>query len=259
LAASAAAFGGGCSSNLDLSTEDAFCSALAQTECNQAVVSACFIANPNTLGQDTQTCENAIASPETCNPSNRTYHAAFAQGCLNAVGALYGGAPDLDPGADAAQVQACNAVFNNGGQTGVPCAADTDCDVGDGFACVTHAGGTGSCQTPQQIQPGESCSFPAAQCTTGFYCEGSGHCISNPTVGQSCGPGIACDQTSFCAIPKSGGTMGTCQTLLADQSPCTDGSQCNGGFCVAENEGSVCAGGPAPLSFDTPACRPFTN
>jgi len=260
IAGAAAAFGGGCSSGIDLSTEEAFCQARAQTECTQTVVSTCFDeTNPNALSQDTQTCQTAVQSLETCNPESRIYHAAFAQGCLNAIGALYATAPNLDPSAYAAQVQACNAVFNNGGQTGAPCQADTDCDVGDGFACITHAGGTGSCQVPQPIQPGESCSFPAAQCTSGFFCEDSGHCVSNPTIGQSCGPGIACDQTSFCDVPSSGGTAGTCKALLPDQSPCTEDGQCSGGFCVTVNSGSLCAGGPAPLAFDTPACHTFTN
>jgi hypothetical protein len=261
VAVGAGMFGGGCSSGPDLSSESSFCEAVAQADCNANVVQACYMPSATTAANDTNLCIGVAATPERCNPLNAPFNSNpnFTQACLDAHTALYANAPTIDPTLLAAKITACEAVFNFGGQTDAPCKLDTDCDVGDGFNCVVHAGGAGSCQVPIAIAAGESCNGSASQCGSGFYC-GSGHCISNNAVGEPCGAGTLCDGTvAFCSIPtsSSGGkpaTTGTCKALLNDQSACTDDSQCQGGFCIAEDNGSLCAGSPAPLSFDTPSC-----
>jgi hypothetical protein len=106
------------------------------------------------------------------------------------------------------------------------------------------------------VNPGDACTSPAAQCADGYYCEAGGHCVSNPTAGGACGPGISCS-TGLRCVASANGTAGVCQAQLHDQSPCTADSDCAGGFCVPTTSGSVCAGALPPLSFGAPSCAPF--
>jgi hypothetical protein len=254
-------FGGGCSGGLDLTTESSFCQAAAQADCSTSAVQACDLSNGSTIGDDTQRCIDYRSSAEVCNPNNLPYHSAFAGPCVDAHAALYAN-PNLDPTAYQAMIQACNAVFNRGLQTGASCKSDTDCDVGDGFVCLVNAGGNGTCETPVPTPPGESCANPAAQCvdnsgnTGAFYCEASLHCVSDPTNGQQCGAGIPCAAGERCLAGQNG-AMSFCAAQLQDQQPCTSDGDCAGGYCVTGAEGLVCAGQPAPLSFASPACTAF--
>jgi hypothetical protein len=250
----------GCSSGPDYSSEGVFCQALAQADCSGAVVSACFLANQNTVDRDTAACIGVRSGAEQCNPQNLPYHAAFAQPCIDAHGALYQSAT-LDPGALQSMKTACAAVFNRGGTTGSPCTGDTDCDVGSGLSCVVHGNGHGSCQTPIAVMPGEPCGSPAAQCSDGFYCEAAtSNCISNPTKGGVCGIGIPCATTFRCAM-NANGSAGVCADQLGDMSPCTADTDCVGGFCVAIGNSTnlVCAGQIPTLTAGTPSCSAFTG
>jgi hypothetical protein len=253
----------GCSSGPDYSTESTFCQVLAQADCSAAVVSACYLANQNTVDRDTQVCLGVRSSLEQCNPQNLPYHPAFAQPCIDAHAALYQSA-SLDPTALQNVNTACAAVFNRGRSTDAPCTADTDCDVGSGLSCVIHGNGHGSCQTPIAVSPGEPCGSPAAQCSDGFYCEAAtSHCISNPMKGGACGTGIPCSTMPMllrCAMNANGGG-GVCADPLADMSPCTADSDCAGGFCVAIGNSTnlVCAGQIPTLTAGTPSCSAFVG
>jgi hypothetical protein len=255
----AAALAGGCGSSApDLSTELAFCQAVANADCSPAAVQACYLPSAATTNSDTQRCIGFRSTPERCNPLNLPYHAAYAQPCLDAHTALYASAM-LDPHLFQDMNSKCAAVFNRGGKTGARCTIDTDCDVGGGLSCVVHGNGEGTCQTPQQVSPGNSCNSLAAECATGYHCESSGFCVQNPGAGKACGAGVPCGTLLRCVMNGSGATSGICAAQLADQSPCTQDGDCKGGFCVAVTATSnVCAGQPAPLAFDTPACSLFT-
>jgi hypothetical protein len=243
---------GGCSSAPDLSTQEAFCQAVAQADCSPAVVSACYLAGPNTIDSDTQRCIRFRSAPEQCNPANLPFHADNAQACVNAHSAAYA-AGTLDPTALANMNTTCEAVFNRGGPTGTRCNADTDCDVVNGLSCVLHASGNGSCQVPIPVNPGDSCASPASQCSTGYYCEASGHCVSNPTTGGQCGVGIPCATMSRC-VASANGNAGVCEPQLGDMQPCSANGDCLGGFCVSLSSGKVCAGQLPQLAAGTPVC-----
>jgi hypothetical protein len=264
LTAAVLALGGGvltvgCSSSPQLTTEGSFCQAVAQADCSPAVVAACYLSAPNTLGMDTQSCINFRSSAERCNPQNLPFHAEFAQPCVDAHTALYQQAA-LDPNALAMMNLVCEAVFNRGGPTNMSCTTDTDCDVGSGLACVVHASGHGTCQIPVPVSPGESCASPASQCSAGFFCEASGHCVSNPVDGGACGPGIPCATTFRCVMGGANGNAGVCHSQLPDMSPCMANTDCVGGFCVPLTASSlVCAGQIPTLAFGTPSCAEFVG
>jgi hypothetical protein len=250
----------GCSSGPDYSLESTFCQALAQADCSSAVVSACYLANQNTVDRDTQACLQVRSGLEQCNPQNLPYHPAFAQPCIDAHAGLYQSA-SLDPNALQNVNTACAAVFNRGGSTNTSCTVDTDCDVGSGLSCVVHGNGHGSCQNPIAVDPGMPCGSPAAQCSDGFYCEtATSNCISNPMKGGVCGIGIPCEKGLRCAMNANGGG-GVCSDQLQDMSPCTADTDCQGGFCVAIGNSTnlVCAGQIPMLTAGTPSCAAFTG
>jgi hypothetical protein len=260
LAGGVAAGGCGGDSGPDVSTEQAFCLVAAQVDCSQTTVVACYAANGNTIGTDTNSCIAARNTPERCNPNNLAYHAAFAGPCLNAHAAVYSSA-SLDPNALQAMNQACLAVFNAGGTTGVPCADNTGCDVGDGFSCIIHQGNTmGTCQMPVPVTAGNGCSAPNAQCVDAsgnpgaYYCEASAHCVSDPVTNGACGVGVPCSMGLRCDA-----TLNTCQPQYSDQHSCTADSDCAGGFCLATNGGGAVCGGQFTLAFGSPTCAGFLN
>jgi hypothetical protein len=256
LALGAGAIGAGCSSNPTFGDESSFCEALAQADCSEQAVNACYLPTASTFATDTDACVAYRASYDQCNPKNLPYHPEGAAGCIAAHQNLYGSAPSLNPGLLAAAQQACAAVFNNGGETSSPCTADSDCDVGSGLVCLLRASGMGSCQTPVPTSPGESCASPAAQCvdnggaTNTFYCESSFHCVSDQVAGQMCGAGVPCSTGLRCV-------SGICETQLPDQASCTANGDCQGGFCISVGTGSICAGQPAPLAIGAPSCTTF--
>lgn len=202
-----------------------FCVALAEADCSQAIVEACYGSTDETIDADTTSCINARSELQNCDPGNLPYHADFADGCLAAHQQVYAQAT-LQESDFQALAQACLPVFNNGGEMGAPCTGDVDCDVGNGLACVVHQGPTGTCQIPITVEGGESCAGPTAQCDTGFYCDSTAHCVSDPFNGQACsmdipcGTGLRCEQMA-------------CESQLPDGSACETDTDCVGGFCLA--------------------------
>ncbi len=232
----AGALGGACggSSGVDYTEIASFCQALAQADCSQPVVQDCYGSSAATLPTDTQSCVARRASPEVCNPLNLDYHAAYAQPCVDAHTAAYGTA-ELDPAALQSMTQACLPVFNQGGEQGSHCSADTDCDAGGGLSCVLHQS-TGSCEAPTTVMPGSSCADPSAVCTAGYFCEASGYCVAEPSQGQACSATLACSPGLRC---DSSGDV--CAGQLQDDSPCTEATDCVGGVCITTSTGGVCA------------------
>ena len=251
---------GGGDSGPDVSTEQAFCQVLAEVDCSPSTVQACYAANANTIGTDTNTCVRVRNTPERCNPNNLAYHAQFALPCLNAHASVYM-STTLDPNGLQAMKQACLATFNAGGTTGAPCADDSGCDVGHGFACIIHQGSVmGSCQTPVLVTPGNGCANPAAQCvdasgnTGAYHCATIQDCVQDPGNGQACGPGAPCGMGLRCDA-----TSNTCLQQYPDQHACTADSDCTGGFCLATNGGGAVCGGVFQLAFGSPTCAGFID
>jgi hypothetical protein len=231
------ALSGGCgSSGPDYSELTAFCQALAQADCSQAVVTGCYGSSSATLSADTQSCVTARATPERCNPLGLGYHPQYAQPCIDAHTAAYMSG-QLDAGAFATVEQQCLPVLNQGGQTGTSCSSDTDCDVGSGDLCVVHQGGKGTCQIPVPVMPGGECSDPAAECSAGYFCESGGYCVIDPDqAGQACGPGVSCNTGLGCST-----TTMRCEAQLPDASPCMADGDCSGGLCIATAGSAQCA------------------
>jgi hypothetical protein len=243
---------GGCGSSGPNYTEvAAFCRALAQADCSQAVVTGCYGSNSATLGADTQSCVAARATPERCNPLGLAYHAPYAQQCIDAHTAAYMSG-QLDAGAFATLAQQCLPVFNRGGEAGAPCSYDSDCAVGSGDFCVVHLGGKSTCEVPQAVMPGGRCSAPAAQCSAGYFCESTGYCVIDPDqAGQACGVGVSCNTGLRCDT-----TTMMCAAQLPDAAPCTVDSDCSGGLCIITANGAQCA---ATYTFveGSPTCSNF--
>jgi hypothetical protein len=237
LVVAASALSGGCgSSGPDYSELTAFCQALAQADCSQAVVTGCYGSSTASLPDDTQTCVTARATPERCNPLGLAYHAQYAQACIDAHAAAYMSG-QLDAGTFATLQQQCLPALNQGGEVGASCSDDTDCDVGSGDFCVVHQGGSGTCQVPQPVMPGGDCSDPAAECSAGYFCESGGYCVIDPgQAGKACGPGVSCNTGLGCST-----TTMTCAAQLPDSAACTVDSDCSGGLCISVSDGAECA------------------
>ncbi len=266
LALAGAALGVGCGGGgLDYPTQFDFCQGVAQADCSGPIVTACYGSSSD---QDTQACINVRSSAEQCNPHQYVvYHPEFADQCIAAHQSLYGSNP-LDPTLYQAMEQACLPTLNNGGEAGVSCTQQADCDVGAGLSCIIHEAAEGqptrgTCQVPVPVMPGTSCNGAADQCvdqngnTNTFYCalgaSGSGHnCIQN--VSGICGSDVSCTSGSYCNA-----ATGHCAAQLADTFPCTADAECAGGFCVPTSAtGGECAT-MLTLGFASPACAAFES
>jgi hypothetical protein len=243
LSLGAGVFGGGCGGG-GINTLQDFCSQLAQHDCTQAVVQACYGASDTTLDADTQTCIAARSTLAKCNPSDLPFHGEFADGCISAHDAAYG-QTTIDQPTMQMLNQACMAVFNKGGTLGSDCTSDVDCDVGNGYACVIHAKGT--CQVPNVVPAGESCVDPAAQCDVGLYCDMGGHCVAEPIKAEACSDTVPCASGFRCDASAH-----VCEDTLMDGAKCASDDACQGGFCLSNECASVYT-----LAFGSSTCQDF--
>jgi hypothetical protein len=248
----AGALGGGCGGGgVDYTLIANFCQALAQADCSQPVVEACYgtSAGAPDLPTDVQSCVTRRSTPEVCNPLNLQYHDTYAQPCVDAHAAAYGSG-QVDAAALQSMTQACLPALNQAGEQGTSCSADTDCDVGSGLSCVIHQGSSGTCQTPTTIAPGSPCTSPSAECSTGYFCEASGFCDEEPIQGQACSATLACGPGLRCASD-------VCASQLPDSSACTAATDCTGGLCIATSgTTSVCATNYT-FGLGAPTCEGF--
>ena len=258
LALAGGVLGAGCSADpgIDYTLLSTFCQQVAQADCSVAAVQACYGASDTALAADTTACIAVRSAPERCNPNNLPYHSDYAQPCVDAHAAVYA-APQLDPGSLKAMAVACGAVFNKGGKAGAACSADTDCALtgvadGTGLSCVIHQS-KGTCQVPVQVNAGDKCSAPAAQCADGYSCDAGGHCVADPGVKEACQPGVTCASGLRCDAATS-----SCLPLIADTKPCTTASDCAGGFCIGTgtSAAAVCSS-TFVLAFLSPTCSDF--
>jgi hypothetical protein len=252
LGGAGALFGGACGgSDADLTTLQGFCQALAQADCSSVVVTACYGSDDTTIATDTQSCITARSAPESCNPTGLPYNSAYAQPCIDAHTAAYQNTSLMATDLQNIE-QACVPVFNNGGQVGATCTADTDCDAGSGYSCIVHLS-KGTCEVPIMTAAGSSCADPAAQCADGNYCEASANCVNDPSQGEACGAGIPCGTGLRCDATSS-----MCSAQLPDQSACSADSDCQGGICIATTTSGLCAA-TYTFALDSPTCAPFIS
>lgn len=251
----AGALGGGCGSNgVDYTLITNFCQALAQADCSQPVVQACYGASAASLPGDVQSCITRRASPEVCNPLNLAYHDAYAQPCVDAHTAAYG-TGQVDAAALQSITQACLPALNQAGVQGTACSADTDCDAGSGLSCVIHQGPMGTCEAPTTIAAGSSCSEPSAECTAGYSCGVSGtgsFCVAEPVLDQACSATLACGPGFRCA-------GSACAGQLPDGSACTAASDCTGGLCIATSTSASACASNYTFGFGAPTCAGFLS
>jgi hypothetical protein len=235
-----------------------YCRARAEAECTDAVVSSCAISSKDACAAQRQlVCQASL-------PAGKVYDNAKAEACINAVAAAYADA-QLTKDEIQAHTAACGLLFNGAGSKGATCSANLDCKQSEGLACVVHtsvptggadaalgdAGPTsgavvGSCQVPQLVQGGESCSAPEAKCVDEFHCGTTQHCDANGANGERCDASLPCKSAFKCSA------AGTCEPRLADGVGCGTDGDCASGICL---EGVNLCAARVVLAPNEPFCR----
>src|SRR5580704_3355439 len=227
------------------------CVALAQADCSQAVVQACYGSTDATIDDDTTSCINARSELTNCDPGGLEYHAQYADTCISAHQQVYVNAVLQESDVQALQT-ACLPVFNNNGQQGASCTSDTDCDAGDGYSCIIHQGTPGKCEMPVSVMGGETCTDPAAQCVDTFFCNTGGNCIADPVNGRACDVGVPCSDGLRCV-------SSVCKPQLGDGAACSSDTDCTGGFCLTTSwvEGAGVRSATYTFSITSASCNAF--
>jgi|HubBroStandDraft_6_1064221.scaffolds.fasta_scaffold181542_2 hypothetical protein len=241
---------GGCGGP-DYTALSDFCVALAQADCSQAVVQACYGSTDATIDDDTTSCINARSELTNCDPGGLEYHAQYADTCISAHQQVYVNAVLQESDVQALQT-ACLPVFNNNGQQGASCTSDTDCDAGDGYSCIIHQGTPGKCEMPVSVMGGETCTDPAAQCVDTFFCNTGGNCIADPVNGSACDVGVPCSDGLRCV-------SSVCKPQLGDGAACSSDTDCTGGFCLTTSgvEGAGVCSATYTFSITSASCNAF--
>jgi hypothetical protein len=197
---------------------NSFCQARATAECSNAVVLACAVA--------VSTCvTNRQAVCVTSAPPNTVYNPDAAEGCVDEVASAYADAK-LTLLESQAIDAACLPVFNGPGVTGAACQVDTDCQVGSMLRCVLAPNSNqGTCQVPEMVMGGGSCSAPAEQCIAGYHCGLTANCDIDQAAGETCAASTPCAPGLAC------GASGTCVSKSPDGSQCTTDDDCANGIC----------------------------
>jgi hypothetical protein len=250
LALAGGVMGTGCGGQ-DVSTVQGFCAALAQADCSQAIVTACYGSSDTSIQADIDRCIQARSGLESCNPRNLPYHPDFADGCIAQHQAIFS-TSSINLEATKSITEACLPALNRGGSQGSTCTDDSDCDVGyQGLRCLVRVGGKGTCQVPNPVMGGSSCKDPTAQCPAGNYCDEGFHCVETPLKGEACGAGQPCSSGLQCASENK-----VCVSQLPNGSECTRDTQCQGGFCLDTANGKKCAASYV-FAFGATTCASF--
>jgi hypothetical protein len=201
-----------------------FCNGVATAQCNSKVLMACALPNPSTcIANYESICLSA--PPAGLQPPGTTYNAAAGEGCVNAYAGAYADAV-LTLTEMANITAACLEVFEGAGIVNASCVVDSDCKVGTGLRCVTSSAGTSTCQIPQAVAGGGSCSAPNQQCLIGYHCGATAHCDIDGAVNDPCSTTLPCGPGLTCSSASS-----TCLSKSADGSPCMGDIECVNGFC----------------------------
>ena len=235
---------GGCSSDSKargpdpLATVSGFCQAWAELACTQKVVDLC-------AADDINACQSGQAGfCESIVPGSG-YDPKYAKECLRAVERAYSGT-----GLTAEQLLVvrqlggdCSRLIRGASSVGDACSKDTDCDTIAGYLCVTRPAGEGTCQIPEEVEPGRSCENAAAVCQEDFYCDGS-HCLEKLAEDEACIDTQECAADLRCqgADTGEGGASGagdeggTCVPRITGLGTCESNDDCASGFCEQSGE-----------------------
>ncbi|HMI86883.1 MAG TPA: hypothetical protein VK550_22470 [Polyangiaceae bacterium] len=214
-------FTAACSSKDDDKYADAnsYCSGRAAAECSKEVILACAAPNETKcVGKRQAACVAAI-------PTGTSYNANGAEGCVNAVSSAFADAK-ISVAENRTVNETCAAVFDGPGAANATCRQDVECKVSAGLRCVLRGGSdTGTCQVPDRVMGGGSCSSPSQSCIAGFHCGATQHCDINAQLGEPCTEALPCIETSRCIAGK-------CEKKLDDGSPCASDQECVNALCA---------------------------
>lgn len=232
-------------------TEESFCAALGQGDCNDAVVKACYGSDQSSIAEDRESCRAARSAQ--CNPGTLPYHPEAAEACVverqKALEDAVWTKEEL-----AAVEAACLPVFSKEGPDGAACVSDYDCLTAEGLRCVVKFGSkTGVCGVPKLVVGGESCADPLAVCDVAYYCEQTvSACLKRPAVDEECSEAAPCAEDFYC----SGIDPGTCVVKTKNGLACTKDVLCSGGFCIGATETTegVCSS-TLPLQLNAESCN----
>ncbi len=233
--------------------ESSFCTGVATAECSDAVVAACAVADTSTcITKETASCYTTYIVPATS--AGYSYNSGPAENCVNAISAAYSDAK-IDSTDLANIAAACGPVFSGSGAKGSSCAVDADCAQAEGLGCVIHAASSasdagateGTCQVPQTVNGGGSCSAVDAQCVTGYHCGTTSHCDQNEALNAGCSRADPCDTGLMC-------TASTCVAKIANSENCTTNDDCASGICIAVAGSSNICNSVETLSPSEPFC-----
>lgn len=234
-------------------TEESFCTALGEAECNQEVVEACYGSDASTLLEDTTSC--VAARSARCNPLGLPYHPEAAEGCITArQAALEDAVWNKDE--IAAVETACLPVLSKEGAEAATCGADHDCNSAGGLKCIIKFGyAAGVCGVPVVMAGGEGCADPLEVCGDTFYCDSQVvHCLAKPALDEPCSAAAPCDEGFYCTDSEVGKCLAKTKNGLA----CQKDALCAGGFCVgatADVDG-VCSS-TFPLQITGDSCTEY--
>jgi hypothetical protein len=230
-----------------------FCQKLAEDECNETVVKACYGSDATSLATDVKSCEAARAA--RCAANTLPYHPEHAEECLQAhkdslADAIWSHDEIKDTDA------ACLPVFNKMESEGAVCTADTDCDATQELHCLIKLGAIqGVCGKPKLVVGGAKCDDPVAVCDDANYCDPKiQYCLARQGEAKPCSAAQLCIKGMYCTDPD----MGQCLKQLQNGNDCTKDDVCAGGFCIGAtaNQGGKCSS-TLPLLINTASCAPY--
>jgi hypothetical protein len=214
-------------------TEEAFCQALAEAECNDMVVEACY--GTDDAAANRPSCIEARLGE--CNREGLTYHPEPAQKCLDERKKVLTDASLTRDEVKSAE-EMCLAVFSAEGEAGTACAKHMDCDTGAGLRCVSKPGATsGSCETPVNVSGGGKCDAPGAVCSGDTFCSAMAgdYCIMALGEGEACSETAVCSSNLSCEVVAG---AATCVAKASTGEPCASAAECVSGFCTQPTGGT---------------------
>jgi hypothetical protein len=196
----------------------AYCKGRAEAECSSEVIKAC--AAPDATRCVTSrysACVNAV-------PNGTTYNASGAEACVNAVRSSYADAK-LSAQENRTVADTCAGVFDGPGLANAPCKQDGDCKMSAGLKCVWRSVDTGTCQVPERVQGGGTCSAPNQLCVPGYHCGATQHCDVNGQVGEGCNDALPCVESARCIAAL-------CVKKFEDGRACSNDEECLSSLCA---------------------------
>ncbi|MBX3231618.1 MAG: hypothetical protein KIT84_23680 [Labilithrix sp.] len=195
---------------------DAFCAAVADTECKDTA-GKCAV-TPDA-------CKNArkaacLDASSRATGQGRGYTSARVDACLAATTAAYN-EPTSKAKLDARN-DACARVFAGAKNKSEPCANEYDCS--GSLVCDLQKG---FCADKTARKEADACNNAGDICDDGLFCDGpagSRFCRKARALGEACNAETPCIDTAFC-----NGT--TCIAIAQTGQPCTDDDQCASTYC----------------------------